>query len=286
MRARTAVFLLVALLVLHVILLIKVGDERSKLPSVAGGGFIIPAPILRITSLEFKGLVSDFLFFSALIFEGSTHDRIERPRIKPEEWQWMKEALTASTDLDPCFSDPYWIANAYMTWDGGMIRETNALLEKGTKYRDWDWMLPFFAGFNSFFFLHDNEKAVELLKTASERPGPSRQLLSLASRLSFKEKNLENAVLFLEALVNKTEDKEVKKKYEMRLQALRARLVLENAVIAYKKQFRNLPRHFEQLLAVGILQKIPDDPYGGEFSITPEGKIIGTTDQELLPYQH
>ncbi len=90
--------------------------------------------------------------------------------MKPEEWQWLDKVLTASTDFDPYFVDPYVFANANMTWEGGMIRETNAPLEKGTQYRDWDWT-PFFAGFNSFFFLHDNAKAAEYLVTASQRAG-------------------------------------------------------------------------------------------------------------------
>ena len=78
-----------------------------------------------------------------------------------------------------------------------MVRETNELLEKGTRYRDWDWNLPFYAGFNNFFFLHDNAKASELLATAAQRPGPSEQLLSLAARLAYTEKKTENAIMFL-----------------------------------------------------------------------------------------
>ena len=49
--------------------------------------------------------------------------------------------------------DPYFYANAFLPWDAHMTEETNRLLEKGSRYRDWDWMLPFFIGFNDFFFL-------------------------------------------------------------------------------------------------------------------------------------
>ena len=226
MQGRSTAFLLAALFSLHVILLGRAGLEMKTLPSGAGQGFVLPSPVLKITSLEFKGLVSDFLFLKALVFEGGTYERKE-PRMKPEEWGWLDKVLTASTDLDPYFFDPYFFANAYMTWDGGMIRETNALLEKGIQYRDWDWMLPFFAGFNSFFFLHDNVKAAEYLMTAPRRPGPSEQLASLAARMAYKEKKTENAILFLEAMAKKTEDEHLKKEYETRIRALRGRLLLK-----------------------------------------------------------
>ena len=166
-----------------------------------------------------------------------------------------------------------------------MIRETNILLEKGTRYRDWDWMLPFYAGFNSFFFLHDNAKAAEFLVTASQRPGPSEQLLSLASRLAYKEKKTENAILFLEAMAKKTEDERLKKEYETRIRALQARLLLERSVSAYKEKFGRAPVSLQRMIEKGILKEIPRDPYGGKFSVSPDGEITCTSDYLLMPKQ-
>jgi hypothetical protein len=286
MQGRTTAFLLVILFTLHVFLLGRAGLERKILPSDAGSGFIIPSPVLKITSLEFKGLASDLLFIKALAFEGSTYDRKAVPRVKSEEWQWFDKVLTASTDLDPYFFDPYFLANAHMTWEGGMVRETNVLLEKGTRYRDWDWMPPFFAGFNSFFFLHDNAKASEFLMTASQRPGPSERLVSLAAKLAYKEKKTENAIQFLEAILKKTEDERLKKEYETRVRALRTRLVLERAVSAYKEKFGKYPASPERLMETGIIKEIPQDPYDGKFSIGPDGQITCTSDYQLLPGQH
>jgi hypothetical protein len=285
MQGLTTTFLLAILVTLHVFLLGKAGIERKALPSDVGGGFVIPSPVLKITSLEFKGIVSDLLFINAMVFKGSTYERKEQPRMKPEEWQWFDKTLNASTDLDPYFVDPYILANANMTWEGGMIRETNALLEKGTQYRDWDWMLPFFAGFNSFFFLHDNATAVEYLMTASRRPGPSEQLVSLAARLAYKDKKTENAILFLEAIEKKTEDERLKKEYETRIRALQARLILERSVSAYKEKFNRGPVSLQRMIEKGILKEIPRDPYGGKFSIGPDGEITCTSDYLLMPKQ-
>jgi len=285
MQGLTTTFLLAVLVTMHVFLLGKAGIERKTLPSDVGGGFVVPSPVLKITSLEFKGIVSDLLFIEAMAFKGSTYERKEQPRMNPEEWQWFDKILNVSTDLDPFFLDPYVFANANMTWEGGMIRETNTLLEKGTQYRDWDWMLPFFAGFNSFFFLHDNTKAAEYLMTASRRPGPSEQLASFAARLAYKDKKTENAILFLEAIEKKTEDERLKKEYETRIHALQARLILERSVSTYKEKFNRTPVSLQRMIENGILKEIPRDPYGGKFSIGPDGEITCTSDYLLMPKQ-
>jgi len=283
MKSFSAALLLAVLCYLHVHALSRAGEARKVLLSDAGQGLILPSPLLKITSLEFKGVISDLLFIKALVFVGSTPERKEEKSRKIDRWQWWERVLTASTDLDPYFVDPYLLANGHLTWTAGMIHEANSLLEKGTRFREWDWMLPFLAGFNNFFFLQDNNKAIELLRIASERPGPSEQLLSLASRLAFKEKNLENSVLFLKALVNKTEDRQLKKQHEKRLYALEARLFLQNAVSDYTRRFGRLPTSPTRLVDAGIIDRMPHDPYGGIFSIGSDGLISCTSDQQLLP---
>jgi len=275
-------FLLAVLIVLHVIILQRAATESKRLPAVRESGILIPVPVLIISSLEYKGFVSDLLFIKALIFRGSSYERKDVPRITPDEWQWFNGILIASTTLDPYFIDPYYLANAHMTWEAGMVRETNELLEKGTTYRDWDWLLPFYAGFNSFFFLHDNEKAVELLSKSSERPGPREQLLSLAARLAYTDKKTENAIIFLAAILEKTEDRELRIQYMTRIHALQARLLLEKGVASYKKKHGRYPTVLQDLVKTGIITEIPKDPYGGNFTVDPQGRVESSSDFQLM----
>ena len=128
-------------------------------------------------------------------------------------------------------------------------------------------------------------KAADYLMTASQRPGPSEQLASLAARLAFKEKKTENAILFLEAVAKKTEDENLKKEYETRVRALQARLFLERSVSAYKDKFGRTPVSLKRLTEQGIIKEIPTDPYGGKFSVSPEGEISSTSDYLLMPKQ-
>jgi hypothetical protein len=165
-----------------------------------------------------------------------------------------------------------------------MIKETNALLEKGARYRDWDPLIPFFIGFNYFYFLQENDIASTYLMEASRRPGASPIFASLATKLAYKSQRTENAIVFLEEILKKMNDETLKKEYETRLEALNDVLSLENAVNTYKKKFGRIPGCLDDLIKKGIIQEIPKDPYQGEFYIDPQGTVKTTSEYLLLPY--
>jgi tetratricopeptide (TPR) repeat protein len=281
--AAATVFVLV-LASLHVVALGRAAVERTALPRGEGGAVVLPSSLLKITSLEYDGLVSDFLFLDALVFYGGTLDRHERPRVKDWEWQWLDKTLMAASDLDPYFLDPYFFGNAILTWEGGLIREANSLLDKGSSYRTWDWMLPFFAGFNYFYFLQENEKAAERLMEASRRPGSIPMLASLAAKLAFKEKKTETSIQFLEETLKRTDDEMIQEQLKKRIEALRRIRFLEQAVAAYRQRFRRVPSRLAGLVEKGIIQGIPADPYGGAFYLDQTGTVRSTTEDKLIPH--
>ncbi len=117
----------------------------------------LPSPFLKISCLEYSGVVSDFMLLRALVFIGKNIEKDAHLKLKKWEWEGFAALLQAVTDLDPYFFDPYYFGNAFLTWYAGMASEANSLLEKGMRFRNWDWVPPFFIGFNYFFFLHDND---------------------------------------------------------------------------------------------------------------------------------
>lgn len=283
-RVLLVLFLVLAAFV-QVLCLEKAAATRKELPGGEDYAVAIPSPILKIAALEFPGFASDILFLRTMVFMGGAHQRTERPRIKEWEWKWLLSTLDSATELDPYFFDPYYYANAFLPWDAGMVAEANRLLEKGSRYRDWDWMMPFFIGFNEFFFLENNSKAADYLMEASRRPEGNPMFASIASRLAFKGSRTETAVLFLEEVHRKTEDPGLKDMYATRIKALRGMLVIEKAVSIYKKTYRNVPPSIDDLVAKHILVRLPEDPYGGRFYLDGAGNVKSTTEQMLMPYR-
>jgi tetratricopeptide (TPR) repeat protein len=278
MRRVGICLLLLALAFGHVYLLVDAGERRKFLPQGEKNAQVLPSAILKIASGEFDGLASDFLFFKTLSFYGQTFERQERPRVKDWEWQLIYKSLMASTDLDPYFYDPYYFGAAILSWDAQLYKEVNTLLEKGAGHRDWDWTLPYFAGFNYFYFLDDNEKAFELLKEASERPDASPALASLASRMAIRGGRTEMAILYLEGILPETTDENIKSEFEKRLKALKYIFSLEKAVSYFKLTFQRDPSTLQELVDQGIIFFLPDDPYGGEFYLADDGAVKSTSE--------
>ncbi len=275
-RTRYAAFgILIFLLTLHVALLGKMTEATKSLPQedARERSLVLPSQLIKVLSLEFDGLVSDYLFFETMTYIGGHLRKDGSIILSKEEWYWIYNTLDVASDLDPYFIDPYYVANAYLTWDAGMVKEANQILEKGRKGRDWDWSLPFFMGFNEFFFLRNNERASSLLMESSKRPGAPSYIENLALKLSVQAGRIESSILFLEELLQREGDANLKKRYEMKVKTFRIMQVIERAVAEYRGRFGRVPKSLDDLVARRILSSIPKDPSGGEFFIDLEGRI-------------
>jgi len=256
---------------------------HHSLPKGDDASPVLPAAVLKITSLEHDGVTADFLYLRGLVFYGSTYEGEGKTQraVKGWEYTWLYHTLKAATDLDPYFLDPYFFANSVLVWDAGRVREANALLEKGSHYRDWDYWLPFYLGFNYYYFLNDNVKASASLMEASKRPGAGSFIPFFAARIAYKGNRTENAIIFLEGVLKTTKDESMRKDYETRLETFKRILFLEKGVVVYQKKVGKTPENLNALVEQQIIGRIPEDPYGGKFYIDKDGSIKTTS--ELRP---
>jgi tetratricopeptide (TPR) repeat protein len=276
MRALLIAILVLALaLAANAVAITKVSRERDALKKEEGTGLLFPSSIAKIIALEFKGLVADALFSRAQTFYGGKLMRKED--LSEEEWSWIYKSADIATDLDPYFLDPYYFGAVNLAWEANRVKEANALLEKALRYRTWDWTIPFYLGFNHFYFLQDNEKASEYLMEASRRPGSSSLMVDLAVKLSYKVKRTENAIIFLENILKRTDDEKLRREYETRILALKRLLYLENGVAFYRDKFGKKPKGLEELIQRKIINEIPADPYGGVFHLDAQGRVSSTS---------
>lgn len=270
--------LLLCLGVVHVVLLQTVGKARQHLPVPQDNGYVLPAPVLRVIAGEYRGLAADFCFLQGMVAYGRTLESDLGEGEKAQVWQHVYRLLHASTDLDPYFFDSYYFANAVLSRNPALVVKVNALLEKGVEKRDWDWLLPFYLGFNYYYYLQDNVRAAHYLMLGAQRPHAMPLLATLGARLAFREKRTENAIVFLRGILRNTKDEETQKLYRTRLEALENTFFLEQAVRGYQQKFGRAPANLQDLLSAGLVPAIPKDPYGGAFYLTNEGEVKSTSD--------
>jgi hypothetical protein len=252
---------------------LSAGDETN---------ILLPSPILKVTSLDFDGLASDALYFKALVYYGSTFIGNKRRAISEAQYTWLYNMLKTSTDLDPYFLDPYFLGNSILSWEANRVADSILLMKKGSQYRNWDYWLPFYIGFNYYYFLRDNTNASNYLMIASRKPGADPFYAYFAARLAYEGNRTENAIIFLEGILKTTKDETMRKDYVIRLDTLKAMLDLEKGVKVYKERLGSYPGKLYDLVEQRIIGRIPEDPYGGEFYIDKDGSVKTTSDLRYM----
>lgn len=266
---------LLLLVPLHLALSGKAWEDRAEARRATEAGYVLPSGFSRVLALEHRGLLSDYLLLKTITFYGEhlVHER----QLNSEDWRYVVAGLDAVTDLDPYFLDPYILTESLVAWDAGLIEEANRLLAKGMEHRTWDWQIPFFIGFNHFYFRNEVEKGAEYLMAASRLPGSPDFLPRLAARLGYYGGKAKTAIMFLRGILAQTEDELMRRRLEKRVLALERADLIEEAAERFNADHGRMPKGAPELLYGGYLAEIPEDPYGGEWVVLKHGRIFSTS---------
>jgi len=260
--------------------LVSLTQTRKVMPPEERLGYIPSPEFTSISSLEYRLLVSELLFYKTTFYFGSVSDR---PGKKPD-YKRMHIFLDTSTQLNPYNIDSYYLAQAILTWDAGMIREVNPLLERGITKRTWDFYLPLFLGFNYSYFLGEYEKAAEYYARAAKLNPNDSFLSTLSARYLYQANKTEQAIEYLKSLyVGMSKNESVRKPVRMRIDALERIVFLEKGVRMFRERTGNNPGSLEDLVSGGILKQIPPDPYGGRFFLDLRDGRVKTTSNLANP---
>jgi hypothetical protein len=240
-------------------------------------GYLPSTNVLRYASADHKELVGAALVMKVIMYFGGIAEKQQtKVIVQPPDYVRMSGILHGAVKLDPYNLDAYYFAQSFLTWDVKQYKIANALLDYGMKYRSWDWMLPFFAGFNSAYFIKDYKKAAEYYKRAGELSG-SELHFSLAGRYMQESGQTELAIAYLSVMEKGERNLAVRKNYQTRLAAFREVRRIELARDRYLSSGGALPISVETLVRSGLLLPPPSDPYGGQFYLEESGKVATTS---------
>lgn len=267
---------LILLLLAYVLVVVPLTRLLENRPVVVKLGYTPSSEILKFVTGDHRYTVAEFTVLKVLFYFGSLVEQWKKETIIPPESYNMYKTLETAIKLDPYNMDAYYFAQAAFTWEIGRAKEVNAMLDYGMKYRTWDWYLPFFAGFNSAYFLKDYEKAGKYMRKAAEISG-SPLFTNLAARYFYEAGRSEFGLVFLDDMIARTKDPKVRAVYQLRKEALLATRELEAAVETFESMFQRLPTMLSELVSAEILAVLPKDPYGGEFYLDHEGQVRSTS---------
>jgi hypothetical protein len=264
------------IIVLYAGLLIPFSKYMAERPVAVKVGYLPDARAVKLLVADQRYLFAQYAFAKVLIYYGTLVDKLKHKVIITPEYDNMFNVLRTVVVLDPYNLDAYYFAQAIFTWDVGRTREVNALLDYGMGYRRWDYQLPFFAGFNSAYFLKDYPAASRYIKVAAER-SQNPLLINLAARYLYESGQSEIGIYFLDSMLKTTLNPKIKAMYELRINALKAVIEINKAVKQFVDKTGNLPATLKQVQSEGFLKEIPQDPYGGEFYLDRNGAVRSTS---------
>jgi len=226
--------------------------------------------VAKLSTLEFKSLLADYYLVKvAQIYGGKTIPT-------PAQVEWMTKAIALSLELDPYYLEPYYFAANILPWKGKVDRSIS-LLKKGLKYRKGDWRIPFYLGFLLFYFKKEPVEGAKYLAMATNTPEAPSYLPLLVSRLYSEKGRFSAAIIYLQGLYKSLQDPKLKEAIKKRLQALTIMETLEKLAREYKERYGLFPRTLKDLVKVGLLPRVPRDPYGGRFYFKKDGTVWTTS---------
>jgi len=248
-------------------------SSRDLRPPEARLGFFPPPPVIKALSAEHYQFVSHIISLQCLFYFGTIVE--ERQQVK--DWTRLERALYTSTRLDPYNMDAYYFAQAVLSWDARMPERAIELLEYGFSHRTWDWYLPFFLSFDYAFFIKDYRKAGDYLAKAAELNPRAAWFSTLAARYYYEGDSTALALAYLQEMISTAGNEAIKKRLLVRAAALERILQLEKAIKVFKDRFNRTPADLEELIRADIIERIPQDPYGGTFYLDEQGKVRTTS---------
>ncbi len=164
-----------------------------------------------------KPVLLGYHHFAADLLWLRTLQTIGQRSVTSLEYEWLYHALDVITTLDPRYDYAYQAGGIILTEFAERADLSNRLYIKGMEANPTVWQLPFYLGYNHFFYLHDDVKAAEYMLRASRLPGRPPFLPFLAARLAAAGGNPEVALAFLGEMWRQTEDVQIKEQIEFRM---------------------------------------------------------------------
>ena len=264
------------LLIIYGMILVPFSNIQKDRSSIVKLGYLPSHSAISCLLGDQATLFAELSVLKVTFYYGTLIEKWQKNILLRPEYYNMFKMLETAVKLDPYNMDAYYFSQAAFTWDVGRAEDVNRLLEYGMKYRSWDYYLPYFAGFNAAYFLHDYADAAKFMKRAAELSG-NPLLINLAARYYYESGDSAIGMAFLDEMIRNSRNPQERKVYELRRKALEAVDEILIAMARYQAKYAESPKALNQLVDKGFLVRIPVDPYGGQFFIDQGGQVRSTS---------
>lgn len=187
----------------------------------------LPTQVLKVLAHTYmEQMVAEILFIKVAVFTGSGYQRDEK------NLDVLANHFLAMTALHPKLEDIYYRTESALPDNGkNYVQIANQILESGRKTYPTQVALPYFEGFNYYYYLDEPVKAAELLRLASTYDEKYQWLGHLASTLDARGGNIRVGLTWLKGMYASMQEGDEKERYAKDIKdyekALQVQLALE-----------------------------------------------------------
>ena len=192
------------------------------------------------------------------------------------EYDSLSDLLSTVIRFDPRFTVPYLLGGIVLGDSPNHAGAALDLLARGERQFPSDWLLPFYTGYVQYFSLGNPEEGGNALLRAALIPGSPGYLPLLASRMLSEGHRPTTALAFLQRMTERETDPRRKAFLEERIRRViveRDLQFLEGAIAEYTERTGVHPHKLGDLVRAGVVARIPEEPYGGKYFLTPDGQV-------------
>jgi hypothetical protein len=229
-------------------------------------------------SFGFQNLFADLSWLGAVQVAGTR-------KLTPNDYDRLSLMLQTVVQFDPKFKVPYLLGGVILGDSRGHVQEALKILTLGRKNHPDDWRFPFYTGYLHYFSLGDPMEGGKSLELAAKIDGSPPYLPLLAARMFSEGRKPETALRFLTEMMRQENDPTRREVLNRRIREVVAEQdmqMLECAVEAYHKKTGRLPGELSDLVREGMIARLPEEPHGGSYLLTPNGQIRSTLMQQRL----
>lgn len=226
------------------------------------------AGALRLSSAGHPTLAANLHWLRAVQYMGD-------PRADARGWDKLFPVLDLVTDLDPRHGYAYQVGGNLLS-SVGRLSESNRLLEKGIRNLPTRYILPFHRAVNAFLYAGDYVEAARWFERAAQTPGAPARLQQYVAAMYVKGNAPEAAISFLRHMYESADDEESRRALLKQIdQAVLERDAarLEAAAAAFRERLGVAPVAVAALVAEGVVDEVPADPFGGEYYLDADGRV-------------
>lgn len=200
----------------------------------------------------------------------------ETAKMGPDDYRLLAKLQTDVSWLNPAHEDNYYTAAAILSWNE-QVEAAQTILRRASLVRAYDYQPAFYYSFNLYHFKGDSLGASEWLRSAAAKlpEGDERLVMTnFAARWLDRSKDLELAIRVVEAMAKEARRPDFRQYLLQRAQRLRDLARLRQAVLLYEERSGHPPARLDQLVAAGLLDHLPSDPFGFGFALDAKGQPI------------